>query len=331
VINWICFSRITKCFLIKDHLITGQKSAHPATEGSRIVLGFNSRTFDPNLGPFHPIPGCVLFLWCRPWVTVMNGDHPMSIRALIVDDEPLARERLVGLLARESDVKVIGECRDGHEAVESIRALNPDLVFLDIQMPELDGFEVLKKIDLTLSPHIVFVTAFDHYAIKAFSFHALDYLLKPITLESLNFSLQRCREALKINEMQSFTSKISELLNHVNPSKTFLRRFRVEDGERTLFLRAEEVECIEATGNYMHLYRGNSSYIIRSSLNNLEKKLDPARFIRSHRSWILNVDRAKELHPVCKGNFMMVMQGGMKVPVSPFFRRRLDQVLEGIS
>ena len=255
----------------------------------------------------------------------------MQIRSIIVDDEPLARERVRQFLSAEPDVDILCECECGPEAVEAIRNLRPNLVFLDIQMQNMDGFQVLEELDRRICPQVIFTTAYDRFALKAFSVHALDYLLKPFERERFQVAIQRCRKAIQSADLEEMNSKFSALLESVRPNRTYLTRFCIEEGGHTVYLKVDDVECIEATGNYMHLYNGTRPRIIRDSLVDLESRLDPAQFLRAHRSWILNVDKLRELHHFHKDRYLAVMQSGMKVPVSLSFRKRLEEVLNGQS
>jgi two-component system LytT family response regulator len=242
----------------------------------------------------------------------------VRIRTLIVDDEPLARGRIRDLLAGEADVEVVGECRDGAEAVRALRELRPELVFLDVQMPEMDGFEALAEVAHEPLPLVIFVTAYDQFAIKAFEVHALDYLLKPFDAARFARALARAREHLS-------QRKLEELEAH----RQRLSRFVVRSGGRISFVKAREVDCIEATGNYMRLHVGKESFLVRETMAELEAKLDPARFVRVHRSWIVNLDRVVELQSWFHGGYLALLPGDRRIPVSRRFRDRLDALLGG--
>jgi len=251
----------------------------------------------------------------------------MSIRALIVDDEPLGVKGVRTLLTDEPDVEVVGECFDGRAAVQAIRELRPDMVFLDVQMPGLDGFEVLEELTEPEIPLIIFVTAFDQYSLQAFAVHALDYLLKPLSRPRFREAMQRARTTLEGRGQKDVNRRLLALLEEVEQRRQSLDRFVVRTPDRILFIKSEEVEAIEATGNYMHLFRGRESFIIRETLGTLEQRLDPVRFIRTHRSWIVNVERIKEIQ-TSESGYTILVQGGTKVPVSKGYRERIDALLD---
>jgi two-component system LytT family response regulator len=253
----------------------------------------------------------------------------MRIRTLIVDDEPPGVKAIRDLLDFESDIEIIGECFDGVQALQAIRRLKPDLVFLDIQMPGLDGFEVLEELSADELPLVIFVTAYDHYSLQAFAVHAVDYLLKPVGATELRASLDRVRLLMEGRQQQVVSQRLCALLEEVESRRPRSTRFVVREGERVLFLKAEDVEAIEATGNYMHLYSGKQSYMIRETLANLEERLDPAQFIRTHRSWMVNAERIKEVHPWNKGVYLLTVQGGTEVPVSRSYRDGIDRLIRG--
>ncbi len=248
------------------------------------------------------------------------------IRTLIVDDEPLARERIRGLLASEPDVELVGEARDGREAVSAIESARPDLVFLDVQMPEMDGFAVLEEVSSSL-PLVVFVTAYDRYALQAFEVHALDYLLKPFDGRRFREALERARAYLAGRTIEDVNRRVLALLERLQARRATLNRFVVRSGGRIRFVRARDVDCIEATGNYMRLHVGGEAHLIRETMASLEAKLDPERFVRVHRSWIVNVERIAELQPWFHGSYLVVLPGGRRIHVSRTFRQRIEALL----
>lgn len=243
----------------------------------------------------------------------------MPLKTLLVDDEPLALERLRDLLMEADDVEIAGTAANGLEALEALRELRPDLVFLDIQMPELDGFEVIQALGPEAMPMVVFATAYDRFAIRAFEKRALDYLLKPFSAERLRDTLQRARETRAARTDQD---RLQGLLKDLEPRRR--ERFVVRKGDRFVVLPVQEVEAIEAESNYMWLYRGGEAYSLRATLAALEDGLDPARFLRAHRSWMLNLQRVRELLPGPKGGLVAVTAGGLKVPVSQAHRKSLE-------
>jgi two-component system LytT family response regulator len=236
------------------------------------------------------------------------------MRVLIIDDEPLACERIRTLLAAEPDIEIAGECHDGLSAVEAIRRLAPDLIFLDVQMPEMDGFAVLQALDRM--PAVIFVTAFDQFAIQAFEVHALDYLLKP-------FDRERFQKALKRARRENLDAGLRGLLEELRGRKEYAGRLVVRAGGRVLFLRMDEIDYIEAAGNYVRLHAGGDEYLYRETMSRLEAMLDPAKFARIHRSTIVNVDRVKELHPLFRGDYAVVLHDGRRLTLAKSYRERL--------
>jgi len=250
----------------------------------------------------------------------------VSIRALIVDDEPLARERIRQLLSGETGVEVAGECRNGAEALAAIRAGAPDLVFLDIQMPEMDGFEVLAELDPARLPALVFVTAYDQYALKAFDLHAVDYLLKPFDGKRFREALGRARDRLAARDSADVGRRVLALLSDVQQRRRYLRRFAVRSAGRVVLVPARDVEAIEADGNYMRLHCAGQSHTIRETMDELVGSLDPQRFIRVHRSWVVNVDQIQELQSWFHGAHSLVLRHGRRVPVG----RKYTEVIAGL-
>ncbi len=251
----------------------------------------------------------------------------MTLRILIVDDEPLGLAGVRSLLADEPDMEVVGEARNGQEAVARIRGLRPDVVFLDVQMPGMDGFEVLEELGTEELPLVVFVTAFDRYSLQAFEVHAVDYLLKPLTRHRFAETLRHVRRTFEGREAKAAQQRVLAFLEGLEQQRERLDRFVVRSGDRIQFLRAREVEAIEATGNYMHLYRGGESHMIRETLGALEQRLDPACFVRTHRSWIVNLEAIQELR-VSEGGYTLVTRGGTRVPVSKGHREPIDALLK---
>ena len=231
----------------------------------------------------------------------------MKLRALIVDDEMVARRRIRRLLTAEPDIVVAGECADGASAITAIERERPDLVFLDIQMPELDGFGVLRRIDLGELPSIVFVTAYDRYALRAFDVHAIDYLLKPFTRERFRRALGRAREQIGRRSEDPGLSALAEALR--NPPR-YLNRVAVRTSSRIVLVDLADVDWIEAADNYVRLHARRREYLLRETLASLEQQLDPQRFARIHRSAIVQIDRIAELHPAKHGDMDVVLKTG---------------------
>jgi two-component system LytT family response regulator len=252
----------------------------------------------------------------------------VKIRTLIVDDEPLARERLRSLLEAQADLDVVGECRDGNEALEAIRSLSPDLVFLDVQIPEKNGFEVLEAIGPENAPAIVFVTAYDQYALQAFEVHAVDYLLKPFDEDRFAKALERARLAVGREAAGGDVSqKLLSLLKDLKPPPGHLERLVVKSAGRLFFLRTEEIDWIESAGNYVCLHVGGESHLLRETMNGLEARLDPGRFVRIHRTAIVNIDEIKELQPLFHGEYQVVLRDGTQLTLSRGYRDRLQEVI----
>jgi two-component system, LytTR family, response regulator len=258
----------------------------------------------------------------------------MKITTLIVDDEPLARERLRRMLARETDIEIVGECVGGREAVKIIESERPRLVFLDVQMPEMSGFEVLQIISPELMPAaIVFVTAYDRYAIQAFEFHALDYLLKPFDEERLRAALERARAEIKKRRFaaaggETFDERIGALLGSLKTNNKYAERFVLKSIGRIYFIRTEEVDWIEAAGNYVNLHVGRENHLLRETMNNIENRLDPDRFLRIHRSAIVNIDFIKELSPLFNGDYKVVLNDDTELTLSRKYHDRLLRLFD---
>ena len=250
------------------------------------------------------------------------------IRTLIVDDEPLARERMRTLLGTEADVEVVGEARDGLEAVETILGQSPDLVFLDVQMPKLDGFEVIQTVGAERMPAVVFVTAYDQHALRAFEVQALDYLLKPFDHDRFQGALKRVRRQIDSQETGDLGRRLLALVRDLKterPSRT--DRLVIKSGGRLFFLRAEEIDWIEAAGNYVRLHVGTTSHLLRETMNAIEGRLDPEKFFRIHRSRIVNMERIQEMQPWLNGEYAVVLRTGTRVTLSRGYREKLQERL----
>ena len=259
-----------------------------------------------------------------------------TIRVLIVDDEPMAREGIRVLLRDDPEVEVVGECADGREAVQAIRDEAPDLVLLDIQMPEVDGFAVVEEVGVQNMPMVIFVTAYDKYALKAFDVAALDYLLKPYDDERFATALNRAKDQLRRGEVGDLTQRLISLLERepgrrgveaVPTAGSYLQRIMLKTAGRVTFLRVEEIDWIEAEGDYVRLHGGGKRHLVRETMKRLEEQLDPARFVRTHRSAIVNLDRIKELHPFFHGDYLIVLTDGTELKLSRSRRRSLEDRL----
>ncbi len=256
----------------------------------------------------------------------MNGT---TIRTCIIDDEPLARERIRSLLAQEPDVEVVGESGDGGEAVEAIRRTRPDLVFLDVQMPVLDGFGVLETLAADVPPAVIFCTAYDQYALQAFDVHALDYLLKPFNGRRFRKAMDRARlELMKEGSSPAMNEKLLSLLETLRNEKKAPERLVLKSSGRVSFLKVDEIDWIEAEGNYVRLHTGNSSHLLRETMKGIEAKLDPKRYIRIHRSTIVNTDRIKELQPLFHGEYAVILRDGTRLTASRGPENKLRRLID---
>jgi two-component system LytT family response regulator len=250
--------------------------------------------------------------------------HAGRIRALVVDDEPLARDMLREMLEDDSEVEIVAECANGREAVEAIKSTKPDLVFLDIQMPEMGGFEVLESLDPAATPYIIFVTAYDQYAVRAFEVHAFDYLLKPFDRERFDAAWQRVKAQIKTDQSGERDRHILELLQELKSGPRHLERLVIKNGGRVFFLNVQDVYCIESEGNYVRVYDNQKGYLLRETISNLEEQLDPRQFRRIHRSAIVKIDRIKEMQPWFHGEYRVIMENGKQLTLSRNYRSNLQ-------
>jgi two-component system LytT family response regulator len=251
-----------------------------------------------------------------------------KIRALVVDDEPLARRRLRKLLARDAEVEAVGECADGYEAIAAINAHDPDLVFLDVQMPEIDGFAVLERIRPKHAPLVVFVTAYDSYALRAFEVSAVDYLLKPFDRKRFEQALRRAKARLSTASGSDLRERTLALLEELRAHASHSERLLIKSGGRAFFLKTDELDWIEAEGKYVRLHAGRESYLLREAMGNLEAQLDPKKFLRIHRSTIVNIDRVKELQPWFHQDYRVILRDGTELVLSRGCRRKLAEMLK---
>jgi two-component system LytT family response regulator len=251
----------------------------------------------------------------------------MNIRTLIVDDEPLARKRIKRFLVEETDISVIGECGSGNEAIETIQRTPPDLIFLDIQMPEINGFEVLQAIPAECMPAIIFVTAYNQHALKAFEVHALDYLLKPFTQDRFKSAVDRARTQLAKNSEPKQNPGLVALVEKLRASQSYLNRFMIKSSNRVVFVKAIDVDWIGSAANYALLHVGDKTHIVRETMHALESKLSPKIFQRISRSAIVNLERVKELQPMGKGQYVIILNNGSRLTMSRGIRD-LQQALE---
>jgi two-component system LytT family response regulator len=257
-----------------------------------------------------------------------------KIKTLIVDDEPLARRNLRVLLERDAQIEILDECRNGREAVKAIKNLTPDLIFLDIQMPEMDGFDVLAHVGPEQIQAIIFVTAFDQYALKAFDVHALDYLLKPFDDERFARALERAKSQIAAREIDKLSKRLFALLEERESERKgsiqeehYLTRLMIKASNRMVLLKVEDIDFIEADGNYAKLHVGRKAHLLREKMHDLEGRLDPAKFVRIHRSVIVNLDRIKEMQPHFNGDYIVVLVDGQQLRLSRTRREHLESRL----
>lgn len=267
-----------------------------------------------------------------------------KIRALIVDDESLAREALLVMLGGDPEIEVIAECRNGKEAVAAIREQSPDVVFLDIQMPEMDGFQVVEEIGVERMPVTLFVTAYDKHALRAFEAHALDYLLKPFDYDRFETALQRAKTFVRQQRLGEISESLLAVLQDVklkpgeseagnrkpdkNTQKEPIDRVVIRASGRIYFLKTEEIDWIEAAGDYLSLHSGSRSHLIRETMSNFHAKLDSRKFLRIHRSTIVNVERIKDIQPLFKGEYVITLTGGKRLKSSRGYRHQLQSLLD---
>ena len=252
----------------------------------------------------------------------------MKIRTLIVDDMRLARNRLARQLEQDPDVDLLGECCGGKEAIEAIEQMRPDLVFLDVQMPEIDGFDVLEAVGPGAVPVVVFVTAYDQFAIRAFEVSAVDYLLKPFEGARLQQALDRAKRQLRSRERDGVDARLGALLESLSSRTNRPNRLALKVDGRTVFVSAQDIEFIEAAGNYVKIQTGTESYLVRDKLSAMETRLDAATFVRIHRSTIVNLTRIKEMHPLFNGDQSLVLKNGKRLTLSRTYREALMSLMD---
>ncbi len=247
------------------------------------------------------------------------------IRVLVADDQPMARERLVSLLAAEAGVETTAAASSGLEAVAAIRATTPDLVFLDLQMPGMDGFQVIEAVGLERMPATVFVTAYDEYAVRAFEVHALDYLLKPFGRQRFQSALERARQHLDRERRGEMAGRLAELLR--TGRKAVGDRLMIKSGGRVSFVDVNQIDWVEAEGNYVRIHAGADTHLFRDTMANVVERLGAHRFLRIHRSRIVNVERVRELLIAGGGDYQVVLRNGERLGLSRMYRAALQQHL----
>jgi two-component system LytT family response regulator len=262
-----------------------------------------------------------------------------KIRALVVDDEPVARDRVVRLLQQQADIELVGQCSNGLETVTAIERLAPDLVFLDVQMPEMDGFEVVRALEARHVPAVVFNTAYDEYAVRAFEVHALDYLLKPFSSMRFRATLAHARDQLHRHRAGELGRKLLTLAPSLwdkpdkpdqsektdKPASASPERLLVRSAGRVHFVRTAEIEWCEAAGNYVRLHVGQESHLFRETMNSLESKLDARRFVRIHRSTFVNVEQIEQLRSSLGGESTVFLRNGVRLTLSRGYREGFQE------
>lgn len=250
-----------------------------------------------------------------------------KIRALIVDDEPKARRHVRSLLSADPEIEVIGACANGRDAITAIQTLSPDLVFLDVVMPRIDGFEVLEQIDKEEMPLVIFVTGYDQYATRAFDVHAVDYLLKPYTEDRFQEAVEQAKHRLHTEHPGERTARTRAVMEERKNETRYLERLPVKKNDCVLLIKATEIDWIEAQDKYVCLRVGKESHIRREAISSLEGRLDPTRFLRIHRRYIVNIDRIVRLEPLFHHEYQVVLQDGTELIMSRSQRKRLCELL----
>ena len=248
----------------------------------------------------------------------------MTTRVLLVDDEAVARRRMRRYLSLDESVSIVGECADGTTAVNAIRSLRPDIVLLDVQMPELDGFEVLSALPPAEWPAVIFVTAFDRYALQAFDLHAIDYLLKPFTRDRFALAVTRAKDRIR---RRTSDEALAALVDQLRTARDRPSRVAVRHRNRIVVVDWADVDWIEAADNYVRLHVGRTEHLLRITLAALEKELDERQFVRIHRSSMVQVDRIKELVPETHGDFTLRLRDGAELTMTRTFRERVERTL----
>jgi two-component system LytT family response regulator len=258
-----------------------------------------------------------------------------NIRALIVDDEPLARKMILKFLKAEPSIDVIGEAGTGRQAVELIEKHQPELVFLDIQMPGMNGFEVIQAIRVKRMPQIIFVTAYDRYALRAFDVHALDYLLKPFNRGRFEKAVERAKTLIKKHSQGTGNDKVlvdrlERLVAEMLVRPEYLQRLAVQSKDRVFFVKTELIDRFEAAEKYIRIHTENKTHVLRGSMKSIEQKLDPKKFMRVHRSWIVNIDYIKEIQPWFNGNFMITLSNGIQLSSGRNYRNAVRELCDNV-
>lgn len=249
------------------------------------------------------------------------------LQVLIADDETLSRHRLRRLLGRDPELSIAGECGSGQECLDFLASQRADLVFLDVQMPGMDGFAVIDAVGRERMPSIIFVTAYDQFALRAFEVHALDYLLKPFEEKRLAESVRRAKSYIMGRKAETDQEGLRRVLQAAQPAARYPDRFAVKHAQKLIIIRAEQVDWIQAADNYVTLHCGHEIHTLRETMNSLERTLDPAKFLRIHRSAIVNLDRVKALQPWFRGDYRVLLTNGVQLTLSKSYRQALKERL----
>ncbi len=250
-----------------------------------------------------------------------------TISVLIVDDEPLARHGLQEILTEDKSIMILGEAKDGDEALEKILQFSPDVVFMDIQMPERNGFEVLRSIPKEKLPITIFVTAFDEFALKAFSENALDYILKPFDDERIHASVQRAKELISLKERAAYSSRMVHMMESMGGREKFTQRISIRTSKKIIFINVNDILWIESDADYIHIHTAKEKHVTRETMKGIEPQLDPSKFVRIHRSFIVNIDHILELQPLHHGDYVAQLKNGQRLSVSRKYKAKLSVLL----
>lgn len=253
-----------------------------------------------------------------------------KIRVLIVDDEPLAREGIQMRLKSEPDIEVISECKNGREAISVIQREVPDLVFLDIQMPRMSGFDIIEAVGIKRMPRVIFVTAYDEHALRAFEVHALDYLLKPIDGERFSATLARARDQIRGKNLDVIAEQMQKMMATIKGEKEYIEHLSIKATGRIVFLAVDDIDWIEAADNYVQIHSGRESHLLHTTMSNLESRLASNKFLRIHRSTIINIKRIKELHPMFHGEYKVILNDGTQLTSGRSYKDNLQRLLNNL-
>jgi two-component system LytT family response regulator len=250
------------------------------------------------------------------------------IRTIIADDEPLGRRKLRLLLSAEPGIRVVAECENGDQTVAALRECRPDLILLDIQMPGADGFQILESVPAEEMPMVIFTTAFDQYAIRAFESHVLDYLLKPFDQERLHAAMERARIQMVHRHDRELAARMLDILSHARAGHRIERRFAIRSRGRVVFLDVDEIDWVEAAANYVKLNSGKQSYLLRETIGRVSERLHPDQFVRIHRSTLVNVQKIRELQPCNSGEYMVILRNGKELSCSRSYKSGLHKLIK---